>query len=631
MKNIFRNIFYSLMFLLCVLSFSSCKKYLERSPLTDIQDEDLYKNFRNFQGFTEELYNCIPLLSSVEAHNCFNMGEDEFWEVGETRLISYNVDQGDYWAWNGAFYNWFGASNYDPASTARNRKGKLWGLSWYAIRKANIGIANLDKLIDATEEEKKLIAGQLYFFRGFFHHVLMEYWGGLPYVDEVIPSDVAPRLPRLNYQQTADKVAADLQKASELLPLDWDQTTIGQQTLGNNNMRINKIMALGFLGKNYLWAGSPLMNRSSTGNSSYNADYCKKAADVLGETLKICESTGRYELAPFSQYTQIFYTHNQAFRLPGLKEAILLENLAEINEARFRWNQINDYRPAPLLTTGIKVYPTANYVDYYGMANGLPIVNPEQADAESGYDPEYPWRNRDPRFYHDIVYDGEKLSSGASQVGNDQFRQYASLYTGGWYRVNNANKRVWTGYMQSKFSNKLLNEWDGYRENLAMVLSLMRLSDVYLLYAEAAANGYGTPQSTAGGFTLTAVDAVNKVRARAGVGNVAAKFVGNTETFMSELRRERAVELAFEAHRFVDLRRWLLLTQRPYTLKKAVDFDRANDVPTSVLYADPKNGHVKNFRESILFERQYGERHYWFPFLLSDVNIYPDFKQNPGW
>lgn len=629
MKNNFIKIFLPVMILLSSLTLSSCKKYLERSPLADIEDGDAYKNFRNFQGFTEELYNCIPLLSSVESHNCFNLGEDEFWEVGETRLVSYNIDQGDYWGWTGAFYNFFKPGG-NSSTSSRYDRGKLWGLSWYAIRKANIGIANLDKLTEATEEEKNLIAGQLYFFRGYFHFVLMEYWGGLPYIDQVLPSDEPLRLPRLNYHATADKVAADLQKAAELLPVDWDQTTAGKQTLGNNNLRINKIMAQAYLGKNFLWAGSPLMNRESTGNSSYNADYCKKAAEAFAQALQTTESTGRYELAPFSQYRDIFYTFNQNGRLPGLKETIFAENLAEA-AGRWRWNQVNDYRPMTINGSGIKVYPTANYVDYYGMANGLPITDPEKADPESGYDPEYPWRNRDPRFYNDIVIDGEKCVTAGSSVGNDQYRQYASLYTNGLYRTANANKRVWTGYMNSKFVSKLMNDYDGYKENNTFVLSLMRLADVYLLYAEATANGYGTPQSKADGYRLTAEEAVNVVRTRAGVGKVDAKFLGSTSAFMSELRRERAVELAFEGHRFNDLRRWLLLTERPYTLKKAVEFDRAGDVPNSVLYTDPKNGHVKNFRETILFERQFGQRHYWFPFQLSDVNIYADFKQNPGW
>ncbi|MEO8947339.1 MAG: RagB/SusD family nutrient uptake outer membrane protein [Mucilaginibacter sp.] len=607
-------------------TLNSCKKYLDRSPLADIAPGDPYKNFVNFQGFTEELYNCLPLLSSNVAHNCWNLGEEEFWTVGETRLMSYQIDQGNYPAWTSTYYNMFGTGG-NPNDANNGSKGQLWGLSWYGIRKANLGLANLDKMTGTTEE-KNLIAGQLYFFRAFYHHCIMEIWGGIPYLDQVYPSDQIPHLPRLTYQACADKVAADMQKAADLLPVDWDATTVGKQTLGNNNNRINKIMALAYMGKNYLWAGSPLMNMSSTGNSGYNADYCKKGADALAQALQIIESTGRYQLAPFSQYRDIFYTWNAGGKIPGLKEAILLENLAGAS-GRFRWNQVNDYRPLTIQPTGIKCYPTANYVDNYGMANGLPIPDPEKPDAASGYDPSYPWRNRDPRFYNDIMIDGEKCVQNGGAVGNNEYRQYASMFSGGLMRTVDGNNKVWTGYMQSKIVSKLENDFDGYKDNNTVVLSLMRLSDVYLLYAEATATGYGTPQSVATGYNLSAVDAINKVRQRAGVAPVDNKFLGNTTDFLSEVRRERAVELAFEGHRFTDLRRWLLLTQRPYTYKKAIEFDRA--LPNAQVYADPRNAKVNNFRETILLERQLVQRHYWFPFQPSDVNMYSEFTQNPGW
>jgi starch-binding outer membrane protein, SusD/RagB family len=628
MKNYIKKLVLLVLIVLGTGTLNSCKKYLERSPLADILPTDPYKNFTNFQGFTEELYNCLPLLSTNQNHNCWNLGEDEFWEVGETRLMAYQIDQGNYPAWTSTFYNMFGTGGNPGDGGGAASKGQLWGLSWYGIRKANLGLANLDKMTDATAEEKNLIAGQLYFFRAFYHHCIMEIWGGIPYLDQVYPSDQLVKLPRLSYQACADKVAADMQKAADLLPVDWDATTVGKVTLGNNNNRINKIMALAYMGKNYLWAGSPLMNRSSTGSSTYNVEYCKKGADALAQALQIIESTGRYTLTPFAQYRDIFYTWNTGGKIPGLKEAILLENLAGAG-GRFRFNQVNDYRPLVIHTTGIKVYPTANYVDYYGMANGLPITNPEQPDAESGYDPSYPWRNRDPRFYNDIMIDGEKCVQNGGAVGNNQFRQYASLYTGGLFRTSDGNKKVWTGYLNSKIVAKLMNEYDGYRDNNTVVLSLMRLSDVYLLYAEATATGYGTPQSVAAGSGLSAVEAINKVRQRAGVTGVAAKFLGSTTDFLSEVRRERAVELAFEGHRFTDLRRWLLLTERPYTYKKAIEFDRA--LPNAQVYADPRNAKVNNFRETVLLERQLVQRHYWFPFQPSDVNMYSEFKQNPGW
>jgi len=77
------------------------------------------------------------------------------------------------------------------------------------------------------------------------------------------------------------------------------------------------------------------------------------------------------------------------------------------------------------------------------------------------------------------------------------------------------------------------------------------------------------------------------------------------------------------------LRRWLLLLQRPYTQKKAIEFDRG--LTNAQVYADPRNARVRNFRETVLFERQFTERHYWLPFLRNDVNTYSEFKQNPGW
>ncbi len=630
MRKHIRNILYVALFLTS-LGFNACTDYLDKSPHSDINPDDVYKNFTNFQGFVEHLYNHIPLISAEEYHNCWNFGEDEYWEPTEQRLVANQFDQGNYWAWETAYYSWFKTGgNPNEYNDSKNGKGNLWGLSWMGIRKANIGLANLDKMIDATEEEQKLIAGQLYFFRGWFHFMLMQYWGGLPYIDEVLPPNISFNLPRLTYKETADKVSADLQKAAELLPVDWDQTTVGKLTLGNNNIRINKVMALAFLGKNLLWAGSPLMNSVSGGSASYDTEYCKKAADIFAEVLKICESTKRYELADFSDYTQLFYTYNQSGKLPGLKEAVFYENLTASN-GRWRWNQVNDYRPPSLVNSGIKCYPTANYVNYYGMANGLPIPNLAKKDSESGYDPEYPWKDRDPRLYHDIIIDGERCVLDGSRVGNDPERQYASLYTDGRFRNDplNAAKSVFTGYMQSKFTSKYNNQWEGYVDNNCMVLSLLRLADIYLMYSEATLYGYGSPQSQAKDYSLTAVDAVNKIRSRAGVDPVHLKFLSDKESFMSEIRRERAVELAFEGHRFLDLKRWMLLLEKPYTLKTAIYFDRGSS--EEEIFRNPKEARVLNLREEVLHERQYGQKHYWFPFLKDDVNMYKEFEQNPGW
>ena len=634
----------SLLLLGAMLMTAGCSDYLDKAPLSDINETEPYKDFKNFQGFTEELYNAIPIMTGHQYHSCWNFGEDEYWEPNETRMTTYAIDQGNYWGWNECFYSYLKAKQggMNPTTAERmlndvSTKGYLYGLCWWAINKANVGIANLDKMTNATPEEKNLVAGQLYFFRAWNHFMLMQYWGGLPYIDHVLPSNEAFRLPRLNYQETAEKAAEDFQRAADLLPVDWDQTAAGKATLGMNNRRINKVIALAYLGRNLLFAGSPLMNQESTGSATYNADLCKRAADALGQALAICEQTGRYELADFDHYTEVFYTYRQNNRINGLKEVMFWENMAVGHVGAWRWNLVNDFRPPVINGSGIKCYPPANYVDYFGMANGLPINDITQKDPVSGYDPEYPFRNRDPRFYKDVVFDGMKCVKDGSKVLDnatkmpDPEKQYASLYTDGLYRTANPSKAVFTGYMNLKFVNQYMNDIDDYKEGNILVMPMMRLADVYLMYAEAAANGYGSATASSPAFHMTAAAAVNRVRQRAGVGEVAPQFLGSVESFMSEVRRERAVELAFEGHRFTDLRRWLLLDKAPYTYKKAVYFDRAADQSDETRFAKPEEGHVLNLREEVLLERHYTARHYWFPFPKDDVSMYPEFKQNPGW
>ena len=417
--------------LLASLGMYSCQDYLDRDEESIVNEEDAFKNFRNFQGFTEELYYCIPLFHGNYWQSDFNWGEDEIIVAGSTWFMGYKVDNGDFWGWQKEYDGW-GANWMDGTGTTTNddrMQKRMWPLMWYGIRKANLGIANLDKLVDATQEEKDLIEGQLYFFRGWFHFMLMQYFGGLPYIDHVLEANgESYKLPRLSYQQTADKAAYDFRHAADLLPLDWDTTDAGLATYGKNRQRINKIMALGYLGKNYLWAGSPLMNYESTGSREYNAEYCKKAAEAFAELLMNCKENGgnaNYSLVDFYSadenggYSSIFYTYGSDL-LPGGTEAIFQAPCYDSGATR--WGMVLQY-PAGVLQDGSSncFSPTANYVNYYGMQNGLPIKE-DGAGPNDGYfpgnefDPNHPWKNRDPRFYHDIVYDGVKCIQGQTST-----------------------------------------------------------------------------------------------------------------------------------------------------------------------------------------------------------------------
>lgn len=632
-KAIFRSCLVIAMLLVAV----SCEDYLEKTPDAIVSEEIAFQNFQNFQGFTEELYMCIPNFTTNYWTTSFNWGDDEIQSTANTFHFGVKIENGDFWGWQREHDGWgAGWLDKNDASTTtemedgkdpRFRKG-LWPLAWYGIRKANVGLANLDRMTAGTQEERDLIEGQLLFFRGWFHFQLIQYFGGMPYIDRVLPSDEALAEPRLSYHESAEKVAEDLRKAADLLPINWNNTTVGRETSGKNELRINKIMALGYLGKNLLWAGSPLMNYESTGSRTYNEAYCKRAADAFGELLTLVDGgETQYALIPFEDYHTNFFTTGQNWRIPGGTEAIFRPPYFVANASN--WGISKQYLPALVGGGDIKFLPTANYVNFYGMANGLPLPNDiTKADPVSGYDPNYPWQGRDPRFYNDILYDGVMVVQGSMGSSNPNDK-WANLYTGGSYRNVASGSR--TGYVNRKFIPLTANDLDNghsFSHSLHLMVPYMRLADIYLMYAEAAAVGYGSPMASSPDYHGTAADAINVIRDRAGVDHVAAQFLGSTDAFLSEVRRERAVELAFESHRFNDLRRWLLLIEKPYTTKTSLEFNRATPLDPTI---PPSENRVVNIQEKVILQRNFTEKHYWLPLKVADVNLYPEFSQNPGW
>lgn len=639
--------------LFCALSlicgFASCTDYLDKTPDSTVNADEAFKNFTNFQGFVEEVYNCIPNKESNFWCCSFNWGEDEILNtgLGDSHETAH-FDLGDYRYWYSDPQSFLHSDGLNSTST--DKFSHSLEHAWYCIRKCNLGLENLEKMTDCTQEEKNIIKGQLLFFRAWWHEELMEFYGGMPYVDTVLDGSQALTLPRLSFQECATKCAEDFRAAADLLPNDWDKTTIGKKTLGKNDLRITKVCALGYLGKVLLWAASPLNNlKAEVGASKngdtyrYNVEFAAKAADALGEALsEVNSGKTPYALAEYkysniydheaadgssSNFSDIFRTTGKGWKQPGSTEAILRAPYIGANGSNWNFTKNWGIKINEIVQHDALIHqPTANYVNYYGMANGLPLDDPE-----SGFDPTHPFKGRDPRFYHDIIFDGFQYIN--TTIGKDhpdyQFK-YVQMYTGSNLR-SSSSQGCRTGYYCQKLVPHQANRYDGMYDwggALQCDLPYMRLADIYLMYAEAGAAVQGANYKS-NKCNLTAVDAINVLRDRVEAGHVADKYAANQQKFMDEVRRERAVELAFEGFRWNDLQRWLLLTEYPYNIKTSQEFKRVGNYDFTK--KDPRDAEVTGWSEKTILTRDFSEKHYLLPLKQSDVYLYPEFGQNPGW
>ncbi len=649
--------------------FTSCTDWLDKDPESIVAEDEAFKNYRNFQGYIEEIYNLIPDIEKVNYCAGWNMGDDAVHNPEGYAHIDHQVDLGNYRDWFNNTQFWLNGDRFS-----------LWRSSWYCIRKCNLGIKNIKSLV-GTDEERDLLLGQMYFFRAWWHFELMTFFGGLPYVDEAFEAAEIPELPRLSFQECADRCAEDFERAYDLLPMDpqgWDETLAGMQTSGKNDLRINKFMALCYLGKCYLYAGSPLMKEmektknggvaqllgaSSNGKTyDYDVNYCKKAAEALGRALDLVNrGSVSYKLAEFkysnlydherdenaeTNYSDIFYTVKQNWNVPGSTEAIFRGICSGLNTAN--WNHAKIFGPKVAgLVAHDKIihHPTANLIDQYGMANGQPIYLVRNGELvlnpESGWDPDHPYKDRDPRFYHDIIFDGFHYVLSTDALSAEQKKhEYCGLYSGGGMR--NIADGSSTGYFIQKLTPHQCNEGDRWYDwdwAFESYLPYMRLADVYLMYAEARA-AIATSVSDLNDRsmycnTLSAIDAINALRDRVNssdypMEHVAPNLRDTREHFIDEVRRERAVELAFEGFRWNDLQRWLLLTEPPYTVKYSHEFERL-ETDDWFKSHDPKDAKVGNFHREELITRRLESKHYWFPLPDKDIYLYEGFPQNPGW
>jgi hypothetical protein len=418
-----------------------------------------------------------------------------------------------------------------------------------------------------------------------------------------------------NYQAASEKAAEDLRRAADLLPVAWEDKDLG---------RITKGAALGLLTKVLLYAGSPLMEEVATKGSvtsaetEYNKDYMDRAAKAAVELINL----NVYQLTPFGNvslngsfldgegYKRMFTTTDGT--IPYTTEIIFKRwgrGVISNGATNFSNTFARMYAKGPLgAAVGSMEAPLQEFLDKFEMRDGTQY-KPGNTNV-GGFDDNRQkyFRERDPRFDFNFYLHDERVGTytcSFEELGTKNFLQAKGPF------------------MMTKYwfpgADTVNAQWGRFQYGTPII----RLADIYLMYAEAVFEATGNPDASIGGGP-TARAALNLVRNRALMPNYnpatyAVARLGHGELaadnpFRSAYRNERAVELAFEASLWWDLRRWKRF-HRMSDKVSALNFNKAFTTVSRVTV------------QPFFFEL----RHYWLPFPVSDTQIYKGFEQNPGW
>jgi hypothetical protein len=355
---------------------------------------------------------------------------------------------------------------------------------------------------------------------------------------------------------------------------------------------------MGLKARVLLFGASPLFNDNApyldgvaaqkkyVWNGAYDASLWKKTADAAKAMIDKVNSQGGYQLVKTGNPRKDF---QDGYYKRGTGEE-LISTRVRYKSPDF-WNA-NYYFYQSAGGYGC-VCPTQNYVDMFGMANGLPITDPT-----SGYDPNNPYKNRDPRLYETV------------QVNDDVFQgRKVELWIGGRERPNVSGTKAHSGYGPRKF---WLEGNTSTSVQSVVHWPYLRLAEIYLTFAEATNEANNGPNADA--YTY-----VNLVRNRVGLNNLPAGLT--KEQFRKAVLNERACEFGFEEVRWYDLIRWKMVDDFTKTLHGMDITKAANGQLTYTLTDLPVR----------FWKTTWSPKWYLSAFPSNEINKAYGLVQNPGW
>ncbi|MFT2008277.1 RagB/SusD family nutrient uptake outer membrane protein [Pontibacter sp. 13R65] len=546
-------------------TFTSCKEnFLDVTPTDRLFDEAIVADSVLFEAFVINRY-----LGTRQIDKEGDGAPPGFGRGWEYALWSSLTDESIYRSDDQSWLIQRGQLSPENTGVA----GALWGRSYRSIREVNYALNHIDE-VQMSQAHKDLLLGELKFIRAFRYHDLIRNYGRVVLMGDRVAEldddfDDPAIFKRSSIQEGLEYVMNELNEAAEILPMshssNWQK---GRATKG---------AALALKSRLMLYGASPLYKEN--GATVTWQEAAEAAKDVM--------SSNMYALG--SDYANMFIDEE------GSSKEIIFA----------RYYNPNSRHTALEIANGPNGYdawggntPLQNLVDAYEMANGRAINDPA-----SGYNPQNPYTNRDPRFYATILYNGAQYRGRAVET----FRPGGRDSQDGPSSWNTSQ----TGYYLRKFmddENPIQNPW-----NVAG-----RQPWIYFRYAEILLN-YAEAQNEAIGPDASVYEAINQIRQRPGV-DMPPLPQGLSQNQMRErIRNERQVELAFEEHRFYDVRRWMIAEQTENVPAYGVEVAKQGD------------NFVYN-RRIALEGRRFEKKHYWLPIPRSEIQASGNkLEQNPGY
>lgn len=611
-----------------MLMATSCnflEDYLDKAPESGLQEKEVFSKYANFRLYFDAVYNgrryynngwrdtwnyksCCPFyIDEWDQKYCFNSTTDM-------------CDQGRYMeghAWK--------SGNMSETIIAKlcydGSRRPILGACYDDIRICNKAIRNIDMVQDFQDATvMNDFLGQAYFMRGFYHWTLFRLWGPMPYMDVLLTLEDSPwDYERMGKNEFVDRIIQDWDSAYYYFNLAGKiRRDPGTLQYGTYEMhRPNGMACKSYKARALLYAASPLNNKNGM------TDW-EEAAAAAWEAIQLAEANG-VRILPLTDAS------NNDRHLNYYGADVCEESIWTYSHGSRNWNFTATLWGGHFMssTSASGIFPTQNWVDRYETRWGDPLVTQADRDAATAlghYNEQQPFKDRDPRFYKDIIYNGSPAPGWGG--GSEGASNTAWMYYNGTTPTTLLNTsypgRSYTGYAL----RKLWNNNSTKNQSTTTIYSdpLSRLSELYLNYAEAVNEAYG-PAGTAPTCPMNAWDAIDVIRLKSGMPVIDRVKYSTKDLLRPRIKNERCIELSFEGQFYYDdVRRWMDL---PQVMGSKLIGNLPQKTTVSATYPD---GFIYS-RTLLPPDRQpaWEEGMYYLYFLNSDGLKMKKFKNNPAW